>query len=111
MYQERAPKKQSLIPTGQAGVEVGWARRGEIRIFLDFMTFYGGQHFLRILGRVRLGSIQNKNNWLFCSRSRIAGIYSGIYSYAGISQTNAPLVDKYFKKNAKFCNLKGIQTD
>ena len=25
-------------------------------------------------------------------RSRIAGIYSGIYSYSGISQTNAPLV-------------------
>ena len=66
------------------------------------------------LGRVRLGSIRNKNNWnnaskrLFGSfsgilgfhsgystpRSRIAGIYSGIYSeinsYSGISQTNAP---------------------
>ena len=68
--------------------------------------------------RVRLGSIRNKNNWntaskrLFGSycilipeyldfhsgystpRSRIAGIYSGtysrIYSYSGISQTNAP---------------------
>ena len=25
-------------------------------------------------------------------RSRIPGIYSGIYSYSGISQTNAPLV-------------------
>ena len=25
-------------------------------------------------------------------RSRIAGIYSGINSYSGISQTNAPLV-------------------
>ena len=63
-------------------------------------------------GRVRLGSIRNKNNWnnaskrLFGSyshsgipgfhsgysapRSRIAGIYSGIYSYSGKSQTNAP---------------------
>ena len=59
-----------------------------------------------ILGRVRLGSIWNKNNWnnaskrLFGSyshsgipgfhsgysapRSRIAGIYSGIHSYSGI---------------------------
>ena len=59
-----------------------------------------------ILGRVRLGSIRNKNNWnnaskrLFVSnshsgipgfhsgystpRSRIAGIYSGIHSYSGI---------------------------
>ena len=58
------------------------------------------------LGRVRLGSIQNKNNWndaskrLFGShshsgipgfhsgysapRSRIAGLYSGIHSYSGI---------------------------
>ena len=58
------------------------------------------------LGRVRLGSIRNKNNWnnaskrLFESyshsgipgfhsgysapRSRIAGIYSGIHSYSGI---------------------------
>ena len=58
------------------------------------------------LGRVRLGSIRNKNNWnnaskrLFGSyshsgipgfhsghsapRSRIAGIYSGIHSYSGI---------------------------
>ena len=26
------------------------------------------------------------------ARSRMAGIYSGIYSYSGISQTNAPLV-------------------
>ena len=65
------------------------------------------------LGCVRLGSIRNKNNWnnaskrLFGSyshsgipgfpfgysahRSRIAGIYSGIYSCSGISQTNAPL--------------------
>ena len=59
-----------------------------------------------LLGRVRLGSIRNKNNWnnaskrLFGSyshsgipgfhsgysapRSRIAGIYSGIHSYSGI---------------------------
>ena len=59
-----------------------------------------------ILGRVRLGSIRNKNNWnnaskrLFGSysysripgfhsgysapRSRIAGIYFGIHSYSGI---------------------------
>ena len=69
------------------------------------------------LGRVRLGSIRNKNNWnnaskhlfgnyshsgipelpfrLFYSQeqnSRIySGIYSGINSYSGISQTNAPL--------------------
>ena len=61
---------------------------------------------LVILGRVRLGSIRNKNNWnnaskrLFGSyshsgipgfhsgysapRSRIVGIYSGIHSYSGI---------------------------
>ena len=61
---------------------------------------------LEYLGRVRLGSIRNKNNWnnaskrLFGSyshsgipgfhsgysapRSRIAGIYSGIHSYSGI---------------------------
>ena len=61
---------------------------------------------VQYLGRVRLGSIRNKNNWnnaskrLFGSyshsgrpgfhsgysapRSRIAGIYSGIHSYSGI---------------------------
>ena len=59
-----------------------------------------------LLGRVRLGSIRNKNNWNNASkrlfgnyshsgipgfhsgysapRSRIAGIYSGIHSYSGI---------------------------
>ena len=31
-------------------------------------------------------------------RSRIAGIYSGVYSYSGISQTNAPL-ELYCKLN------------
>ena len=58
------------------------------------------------LGRVRLGSIRNKNNWNNASKrlfgsyshsgipgfhsgysapgSRIAGIYSGIHSYSGI---------------------------
>ena len=30
------------------------------------------------------------------SRSRIAGIYSGIYSYSGITQTNAPLKSPFF---------------
>ena len=65
-----------------------------------------------IYGRIRLGSIWNENDWnkaskrLFWSyfhsgildfhsssstpRSRIARIYSGIYSYSGISQTNTP---------------------
>ena len=33
-------------------------------------------------------------------RSRIARIYSGIYSYSGISQTNAPL-DSYDKVRSK----------
>ena len=27
------------------------------------------------------------------AKSRMAGIYSGIHSYSGISQTNAPLVN------------------
>ena len=68
-----------------------------------------------ILGRVRLGSIRNKSDWnkarkrLFGSYShsgipgfpfysapwsRIAEIYSGIYSYSRISQTNAFLVKR-----------------
>ena len=69
-------------------------------------------NYLLNCGRVRLGSSRNKNNWnnaskrLFGSyshsgipgfhsgysapRRRIAGIYSRIHSYSGISQTNAP---------------------
>ena len=31
-----------------------------------------------------------RNTWIFIPA--IAGIYSGIYSYSGISQTNAPLI-------------------
>ena len=64
------------------------------------------QLMFSVLGRVRLGSIRNKNNWNNASnpsfgsyshsgkrgfhsgysapRSRIAGIYSGIHSYSGI---------------------------
>ena len=66
-----------------------------------------------LAGYVSLGSIRNKNYWNNASkrlfgailileyldfhsgysspRSRIAGIYFGIYFYSGISQTNAPL--------------------
>ena len=36
-------------------------------------------------------------------RSRIAGIYSGIYSYSGISQTNAPLVN--LRKTCRLVSL------
>ena len=55
-----------------------------------------------ILGRVRLGSILNKNNWNNASKRLFWGLFSfqnwiaprsriaGIYSYSGISQTNAP---------------------
>ena len=71
--------------------------------------------FLRVLGCVCLGSIRNKNNWnnaskhlfgsyshseipgfpfgLFCPWEQNSGntVYSRIYSYSGISQTNVPL--------------------
>ena len=74
-----------------------------------------------------MGSIRNKNNWnnaskrLFRSyshsgisgfhsgysapRSRIAGIYSGIHSYSGISgQTNAPLVYSIVQWTQRKCD-------
>ena len=63
-------------------------------------AFVWDQSGIRIIGilrvSVRLGAILIPEYLDFHSgystpRSRIAGIYSGIHSYSGISQTNAPL--------------------
>ena len=77
------------------------------------------------LGRVRLGSIRNKNNWNNASKrlfgnyshsgipgfhsgysapSRIAGIYSGIHSYSGIFPNERALSlvnDKNYQDNIR----------
>ena len=62
-------------------------------------AFVWDQTGIRIIGKTRvsvcLGAILIPKYLDFHSgysapRSRIAGIYSGIYSYSGISQTNAP---------------------
>ena len=61
--------------------------RWSFTLFIDY-RFLFAQNCKSVpftLGRVRLESY-------FAPRSRIAGINSGIYSYSGISQTNAPLV-------------------
>ena len=91
-------------------VKTGWTRKCCIKL-VDKVEFSpAGELLLAFtsltslnLGRVRLGSIRNKNNWNNASkhldfhsgysapRRRIARIYSGIYSYSGISQRNAPL--------------------
>ena len=44
------------------------------------------------LGAIRIPEYLDFHSGYSAPRSRIAGIYSGIYSYSGISQTNAPLV-------------------
>ena len=62
-------------------------------------AFVWDQSGIRIIGKTQvsvcLGAILIPEYLDFHSgysapRSRIAGIYSGIYSYSGISQTNAP---------------------
>ena len=64
-------------------------------------TFVWDQFGIRITGIMRvsvcLGAIPIREYLDFHSgystpRSRIAGIYSGMYSYSGISQTNEPLM-------------------
>ena len=69
---------------------VSWVNKG---------AFVWDQSGIRIIGIMRvsvcLGTILIPEYLDFHSgysapRSRIAGIYSGIYSYSGISQTNAP---------------------
>ena len=79
-------------------------------------VLFGASVLLLNLGRVRLGSIRNKNNWNNASRrlfgsyshsgipgfhsgysapgSRIAGIYSGIHSYSGIFPNERALKDE-----------------
>ena len=44
------------------------------------------------LGAIRIPEYLDFHSGYSAPRSRIAGIYSGIYSYSGISQTNAPQV-------------------
>jgi len=44
------------------------------------------------LGAIRIPEYLDFHSGYSAPRSRIAGIYSGIYSYSRISQTNAPLV-------------------
>ena len=46
------------------------------------------------LGAILIPESPDIHSSYSASRSRIAGIYSGIYSYSGISQTNAPLSEK-----------------
>ena len=79
-----------------------------LNFFIQFVTYSfrsnNSSQFIFLLGRVRLESIRNKNNWnnaskrfsfrntwIPAARSRIAGIYSRIYSYSGISKTKAAL--------------------
>ena len=65
-------------------------------------AFVWDQSGIRIIGMMRvsvcLGAIFIPEYLDFDSgysapESRIAGIYCGIHSYSGISQTNAPLID------------------
>ena len=44
------------------------------------------------LGAILIPEFLDVHSGYSTPRSRIAGIYSGINSYSGISQTNAPLV-------------------
>ena len=44
------------------------------------------------LGAILIPEYLDFHSGYSAPRSRIAGIYSGIYSYSGISQTNPPLV-------------------
>ena len=73
-------------------------------LFYSKGAFVWDQSGIRIIGIMRvsvcLGAIFIPEYLDFYSsysapRSRIAGINSGIYSYSGISQTNAPLITKY----------------
>ena len=58
------------------------------------------------LGAILIPEYLDSHSGYSAPRSRIARIYSGIYSYSGISQTNAPLYNKilnqeYLQKNRK----------
>ena len=44
------------------------------------------------LGAIHIPEYMDFHSGYSAPRSRIAGMYSGIYSYSGISQTNASLV-------------------
>ena len=78
-----------------------------IRLFGKRLTprSFWDQSGIRIIGIMRvsvcLGAILIPEHLDFhsgysASRSRTAGIYSGIHSYSGISQTNAPLKSSFF---------------
>ena len=71
----------------------------QARVYFIKGAFVWDKSGIRIIGIMRvsvcLGAILIPEYLDFHSgysapRSRIAGIYSGIYSYSGISQTNAP---------------------
>ena len=47
------------------------------------------------LGAILIPEYLDSHSGYSAPRSRIARIHSGIYSYSGISQTNAPLVVKW----------------
>ena len=74
-------------------------RRVKVRVLLIKGAFVWDQSGIRIIGIMRvsvcLGAILipeylDSHSGYSAPRSRTARIYSGIYSYSGISQTNAP---------------------